>query len=189
MRKILIIAIVLLCVGCVGGPPKESSSLIQQSQRESIIEKGVTDVVRSTETIQPEVTLKTTAKDGTSTEVTVPASTRTEVAATTNVAAASNSSAQGTNELTESIPLYYKVIGLAIGIFLLTIALALPWFLLRRSSRAFNAGFTWVDTSVANLIDRWRDQATRSTDPNEINLIKSFTESLANFRAEAARDD
>lgn len=159
---------------------KEQHSTLDQKQRESIAETTTAKVLRETATVQPEVNVKTTAKDGSSTEVTIPATATQKIEAETAATADSDSAASGNAAQSDSFPMFVKLIGVGVGLLILL----LVWWLIRRSSKAVDAAWVAADGMVASKIHNLRTHQTASTDPNVIAALKTQEAELQRLRAE-----
>lgn len=179
MKHLSMILTVLMLGGC-SLIPTERSSLIQQQQRESIAANTTANVVTAAKVNPPEVTITTTAKDGSKIEVKQPAQVTEQTDARTGAHEDSNSEASGTNKNSVSIPMFVKIIGSAIGLFMLLII----FWLIKRSSSAVNAAWTWVDSAIANKIQTTRTLASTTTEPGAIAAYKTMEAELENLRAE-----
>lgn len=176
----VLIGLFVLFAMLTGCGLKEQHSTLDQKQRESIAETTTAKVLRETATVQPEVNVKTTAKDGSSTEVTIPAAATQKVEAETKASADSNSSASGSAAQSESFPMFVKLIGVGVGL----LVLLLVWWLIRRSSKAADAAWVAADGMVASKIHNLRTHQTASTDPNVIAALKTQEAELQRLRAE-----
>lgn len=161
--RILLLALAVSCsmIGCAAMIPDERSSTLEQRQLESMAGETTTDVVTASKTTPPNVTIETTAKDGTTFKLTQPASTESTTTAATRAKEDSNLDASGTSIATVTIPLYVKLIGSAIGLFLLLTA---GWLILR-SSRAVRASWDVVDGTMGDVIHKVRTKAATTNDP------------------------
>lgn len=164
--------------------PTEQSSTIEQKQRESIATSTTADVVRSTHMVPPEVTISTTAKDGTVMKVTQPAMIDEHVSASTSANESSDSSASGARSWSSSVPWGVQLILAAIG---LSMVLGVGWVLLR-SSRALKAAWSTADEFAARGIDKVRAMAQAETDPARSTLLNSIVAGLEKDRADLNRD-
>lgn len=177
----IVVPVVLVAAACVGGcVPTEKRSTIEQTQRESVAGKANAEVLRETQVQPPPVTV--TTKDGTRVEM--PAAVTETVRAKTEASEVSDSAATGRAEDSETIPLFVKLIGGAVG---LSMLLGVGWLLLR-SSRALRAAYAVADDYLARGINRVRTMAQVETDPARANLLNSIVSGLEAERAEYNKD-
>lgn len=176
MRLAALIASTALLHGC-SLIPTESQSLVNQHQRDLTASKTTTDVVTAAKTSPPNVTITTTAKDGTITKIEQPVSTWAHTNAVTHTDESGNSDAAGSFDETVSIPLGVKLLMLAAGIAALIGILI--W--VRRASPAVRAATDMADGIIQDAIHRVRSQAMTTTDPAK-------TAELTTIAADLERD-
>lgn len=186
MRALLITTILLLG-GCIGGPPKERETTLEQRQLENSTSAIATDVTRETKTTQPEVKLSQTNRDGSRTEVIVPAASETKTSATVEAGERGSFNASGSYSWIESIPLYVKVIGLAIGIGLFVLVIGVPIYVLYKHSVAARATIDTLDHGIGAAIHRVKDFAAANKDDAQAITLKTIEAELINLRRERGK--
>jgi hypothetical protein len=134
---------------------KESRSLVQQEQRESIATGTTADVVRQTEVTPPPV--RVTTRDGTTIEM--PAASSSTTSASTTASESSDSAASGKATESSTYPLFVKLIGVAVGCFLL---MGVAWAI-RRQFKAVDLAFAAGDDLAAKMIHKVRTEAIRAS--------------------------
>lgn len=150
-------------VGCGSLLPTEDRSLVKQESRESIAGQTTAGVVSAATVQPPDVTITTTAKDGTTVQVKQPAATETTTTANTTASETSDASASGEASQSTTIPMFVKLIGSAVGLGLLW----LVFWLWRRTSKAVNAAFAAGDDLAARGIHSVRSLAATLTSPED----------------------
>lgn len=160
---------VVTMVGCV---PMERASTLEQKQRENVSQKATSEFASS---VQP-TPLRVHLKDGTIIEQPVAA----KVFGKAESKESSDSSASGNSEWIESIPLFVKLIGLAVGI----AALCGAGWLVLRSSKAADAAWKWTDEAISNKVNTLKALAAASTDPAKVQAYQEAIAQAEGLRAE-----
>lgn len=170
--------------------PTEQSSTLSQKQRESVIGKATTDVVRATDTLPPNVTITTKAKDGTVVQIEQPTRQHSETTASTSAGESSDSSASGSSEWSIKVPMFVKVIGLAVGIGLF---IGIIWFL-RRNSAAIKKitdvadervaeAVSMADDAFSDMIHSVRSEAITTTEPAQVAKLTTIAADIERKRS------
>lgn len=151
---VIALASIVMQGGCV---PMERSSTLEQKQRENVGQKATSEFVKSTET--PPIEVTTENKDGTKTTVKTPGTSRTTGKA--SVGEDSDSASSGAWAWSESVPLFVKLIGLAVGLGMLG---GIIWFAVNRSA-ALKSAWAIGDEFLSKQVNRIKGEAMASTDP------------------------
>lgn len=178
------LAAVLLLTGCAAMVPTER----HQSQSVKTTENIAVETERTTQrqfSVVPEAAIAI-ARDGTNSQVvSIPlGNSVTETFTTTSrtgTGAGSKDSANGS--FTSTIPLFVKLIGAAIGGFLI---LGVIYFA-RKSSAGVDAAYKVADQGFANLVGTLRTMATQSTNPEQLNVLNSLIAEVNDQRGKATR--
>lgn len=173
----------LIPIACLFGCslPTEHTSTLDQRQRENVAQRATSDFARSLEPLPTEVTIK--AKDGSTTTIKQPTPEKTRATATAEEN--SNSEATGASLNSVTIPLFVKIIGIALGIGLLAAVIGgIIWYL-RKSSAAVNAAWNWTDEAISNKLATIRALKGASTDPARIQALTESEAHLESLRADA----
>lgn len=154
---ILLIVLMFLLFGC-NMVPTEQASTLQQKQREAVTGQAVVGVSKATD-IEP-ANLTITTKGG-EVKVEQPVHQHSTAEASVNAGESSDSASSGSSEWSVKIPLFAKIIGLAIGVGMI---FGLIWFA-RRSSKAVDEAFNAGDSVIAAQIHKVRSMAMQTTEP------------------------
>lgn len=152
------VAVLLACLaGCV---PMERTSTIDQKQRENVGQKAGSEFIQSAKPEPLSVTIPT--KDG-QIHITQPTASFTKAHA--SVSESSDSMATGSSEWSESIPLFAKLIGLAIGLGLLA---GVVFWIIRtvRQNPAVDAAWTGASDILTRKIEALKAARDAATDAN-----------------------
>lgn len=182
-----VIAFVALCTvigavatGLAGCGLQERSSTLEQRQREQVDQASLAQLERSITPAPREIVIPTGNGKEAITIKDVPAS---SVKARTENKEASNSSASGNSEDSETFPMFVKIIGLAVGM----AALVGAFWLLRRSSVALDAAWQKTDKMIASRLKTISALKGEATDPAKVASYTAEESRLNALRAEAAR--
>lgn len=187
MRYSILLLLLSLLGGCIGSPPMERESTLEQRQLENSTAAIATDVVRETKTDQPEVKLSQTNRDGSKTEVIVPAATESRTTATASANERGSYDASGASSWFETIPLYIKIIGLATGLLFLFAVVGIPVYVLYKRSIAARALVRTLDQGLGAAIHRIKDFTSRNIAPDEVLTLKTIESELLNLRREGSK--
>lgn len=180
---ILIGLLVLLALQGCGFVPTERNTMLNQEHRESTVGKMNSDIVRESKTEPPTLTIQT-GEGESRVEVAMPVRNESTAAVGTDTEEKSKSdSASLWNDIV-SIPLFVKLIGLAIG--LASLYFVGKWLI--NASPAAKAGWSYGNEALARQINRLRDRATTEQDPKTLTEIQAAIASLEQERAELNKD-
>lgn len=168
---------VLLLSGC---GLQERSSTLEQRQREQVSQSSASQFAQSLTPPPSKVTIP--QGDG-KPPIVIENQPAAETTAKNENKEASNSSASGNSEDSETFPLFIKIIGLAVGIAALVGAV----WLLRRSSVAVNAAWTQMDNMIGSRLKTISALKGEATDPARLASLTAEESRLNALRAEAAR--
>ena len=180
----------LVCLSPLGCSlvPKE------QRQQQTIQESAKFAGTRNTEIEQhiqaaptPTIVTTTNPKTGeTSTSITPPPA-RVDTHYAGNAEASAGAATLNSYDFSESIPLFVKLIGLAIGLALLAGVVIGVWIYVRRASAAVAASAELADHILAEQIQRLRNKAMAAKDPDEITEHSTEIAGLEAQRGKLAR--
>lgn len=179
----LCIAGLILLVILTGCDLKERQSTLEQRQRESIAEKTTTSVVQDSVIVPSPTVIETEGKGGEKTRIEVPAVSHTHTATNTTATAASDSAASGASVLSEKFPAWVALIGVGIGLVILT---GLLWFW-RRSSLAVKAATDKLDAGLAGAIHAVRSEAINAQPGTDTARLVTIAADLERDRVNAIR--
>lgn len=175
------VLLLCMCHLCACSLPTEHTSTLDQRQRENVAQEATSKFVQA---VQPSpVSVIVEGKDGSKTTITQPAPTSTNASATTKEKSASEASGNWFDALT--IPLFVKIIGIAIGIGLLAAVIGCILWYLRKSSVAVNTAWSWMDEAITNRLNTVKALKGASTDPIRIQALTETEAHLESLRAEA----
>lgn len=159
--------LVIACLAGCGFVPSEKASTLEQKQRENVSQNATSEFAQKVQPLPMTVTRH--EKDGSTTIIEQPVPSQTQAAAT--VAENSDSTAAGAAASTETIPMFVKLIGLAIGIGGLVWIIIWAVKALKTNSPAIAAAVNAVDSAIAAKIDTIRALKGASTDPVRIQAL------------------
>lgn len=161
IRLAAVVVVLSILSGC-GFVPHEQTSTLDQKQRENVSQKGIADFIRSTEPAPFTATIP--QGDGKPPiTVTVPPKQKVEGKAEASENSASEN--EGSKKDSDTIPLFVKLIGGAVGLAMLAaVVFGIIWFV-RRSSAAANVAWKTGDEFIGRIINRFKTEAMASSDP------------------------
>lgn len=177
--------IVLMLPACSLLIPRETESRLKQQQRESIVGRATTEVVSQSKADLPVVEIET--RDGTKLRVQHGES-RTDSRTEADERAATSESLLDMSR--ESVPLFVKLIGGAVGLGLL--ALVVFWVIRRikqgAAGAAAAAAFHTADQSIAAVLNGLKNQAMSEPDPAKALMLSTQISALEKSRGKLAAE-
>lgn len=173
--------------GC-GLTPTERTSMLDQTRRESVAESTTADVVTASKVVPPTVTITQTGKDGSTVKVETPAATRENTTARTTATTEADTNENASLIDSITIPLYVKVIGLAVGIGMFCAVIGGAFWWLRRSSLAVRAATDKADAIVAGAIHKVRSEAINAMPGAETARLVTIAADLERDRSNALKN-
>lgn len=155
MKRLITILALVLASGCASLVPSERAQSAAVKATEALATQQSLTIRRALDSGME----RSLAVASNAPVTSAPLHEQLEITSTTTTDAGSRSSDIGSSIVT--IPLFVKLIGLAIG----TLFLIIVIWLLRRSSVAVNAAWGAGDTALATLTDRIASIASQASDP------------------------
>jgi hypothetical protein len=178
MGSMFLIALVVILTSC--SIPMNRESTLGQKQTDAA--KTTTDVVNEA-AIQPaDLEITVGEKGQTQIQVKQPVAQQQKREADTTAQEAFAGEGQWTDSL--SIPLGASLILLGIGLLMLLLVFSI----LRRSSKALSAAWSWTDSAVSSKIETLRTMATADTNPDKVAAYKTIEAELQHLLSQVRKD-
>ena len=177
MKLTLILLVAGMLAGCGTLVPSERRAS-QSVQATEAIATETQQTMRRTFEVVPQAATAMQLSNG----VPVAVSESLTVESRTTTGAGSEDRAKGTSQI--SIPLFVKVIGLAVGLGMLWLVL----WIIRKQSVAAQAAWSAADRAVADSIDFVEAKARESTNPEELNKLNAELARLEKRRGKLASE-
>lgn len=182
----LIRVVVALLVGVLlvyvfkGCSAMERESTLNQKQLENNSGKTAADIANAAKITPPDMTITTTAKDGTKVQIVQPVASSSTSNASVNTDEKASFKASGTWEWAESMPAAVKWLIGAIAIGLL---IAIVQYL-RKNFVSVNKAVEWTDEEMAKGIHKVRNKVMTLTDPHQIAEMTTLAADLERDRTD-----
>ena len=156
---------------------KERESTLNQTQRESVAGRGFADVIRELDQNPSDVTIETTAKDGTTVKVTQPVQNTQRTKSSAEVSENSDSSAKGSSHQSDSFPAWVAALGwCAVGV----LVLGVIWFIIH-FTKSGRVAYEYGDAVLARKIQSTMSKLAATTNPE---VMQALSTELAELQAE-----
>lgn len=189
LRLFELLAFLFLIAGALGlagclSVPTEQASTLQQKQRENVTQKATSEFAKSLESSPAPLVVEMTSKDGETMKVSQPAPQHQAITGKAFSGEGSDSSAEGSSSWSLTVPLFVKLIGLAVGLGLLAVVV----LMIRKHFTIVGAAWSFADEKVSDYIHNLRSIQTTSINPEVNAALKAAEAQAERLRAELNKD-